>query len=133
MFRKIAARLAKTKYVREALEDTADLKSMRIQRSTRMIMGLILIGFSYIIGWPAVGAFGVLAVYFREPLIVAIGGPVIYGISHLVFLAGAWLAGAEHARFLMRYTTKVVFRKILRYNTETPTTPGVHPTSGKPH
>jgi hypothetical protein len=133
MFRKIAARLAKTKYVREALEDTTDLKSLRLQRSPRMTVGLILICFSYIIGWPAVGAFGVLAVYFREPLVVAIGGPVIYGISHLVFLAGAWLAGAEHARFLMRYTTKVVFRKILRHGTETPTTPGVHPTSGKPH
>lgn len=128
MFRKIAASLAKTKYVREALEDTADLKSMRIQRSPRMIMGLILIGFSYIIGWPAVTAFGVLAVYFREPLIVVIGGPVIYGISHVVFLIGAWLAGAEHVRFLMRYTTKVIFRKILRYDRETTPASGVHPT-----
>ena len=133
MFRKIAARLAKTKYVREALEDTADLKSLRIQRTPRMITGLILIGFSYIIGWPAVGAFGLLAVYFREPLIVAIGGPVIYGISHLVFLAGAWLAGAEHARFFMRYATKVIFRKILRHDKETPTASGVHPTGGTPH
>jgi len=133
MFQKVAARLAKTKYIREALEDTADIKSMRIQRSPRMVMGLILIGFSYIIGWPAVGVFGVLAVYFREPLIVAIGGPVIYGISHVVFLVGAWLAGAEHARFLMRYTTKVIFRKILRRDGETTPASGVHPTSGEPH
>ena len=133
MVRKIAARLAKTKYVREALEDTADLKSIRIQRSPRMITGLILIGFSYIIGWPAVAAFGVLAVYFREPLIVAIGGPVIYGISHVVFLAGAWLAGAEHARFLMKYTTKVIFRKILGHDGETSPPSGVYPTSGEPH
>lgn len=132
MVRTIAARLAKTKYVREALEDTADLKSIRIERSPRLIMGLILIGFSYIIGWPAVAVFGILAVYFREPLIAAIGGPVIYGISHVVFLVGAWLAGAEHARFVMRYTTKVIFKKILRQDGETTPSSGVHPTNGKP-
>ena len=132
MFRKIAARLAKTKYVRAALEDTADLQSLRIERSPRMITGLILIGFSYLIGWPAVGAFGVLAVYFREPLIVAIGGPLIYGISHVVFLIGAWLAGAEHARFLMKYATKVIFRKIAHHNGGTTSVSGTPPT-GRNH
>jgi len=132
MIRKIAARLAKTKYVREALEDTTDLKSLRIQQSPRMIMGLILIGFSYIIGWPAVAAFGILAVYFREPLIVVIGGPVIYGISHVVFLIGAWLAGAKHARFLMRYATKVIFRKIPHHDGETTSASG-GPPNGSNH
>ena len=115
MIRKIAERLARTKYVREALDDPAvlSLKDIRIPYSTRIIVGLILIGFSYIIGWPAVAALAFLAVYFKEPLIVIIGGPVIYGISHVVFLVGAWLAGAQHARLLMRYATKVLFRKIL--------------------
>jgi hypothetical protein len=82
--------------------------------SNRMIVGLILIGFSYIIGWPAVAALSFLAVYFQEPLIVIIGGPVTYGLSHLVFLAGAWLSGAEHARSLMRHAKILLFKKILR-------------------
>lgn len=81
-----------------------------------MTIGLILIGFSYIIGWPAVAALSFLAVYFQEPLIVIIGGPVTYGLSHLVFLAGAWLSGAEHARILMRHATKLLFKKILRHH-----------------
>jgi hypothetical protein len=119
MIRKIAERLAKTKYVREALEDTTELKDIRRERSARMIFGLVLVGFSYIIGWPAVAALGVLAVYFREPLIAIIGGPLIYGLSHVVFLVGAWLAGARHARILMRYATKVLFKKILHHDART--------------
>lgn len=113
MIRTILERLAETTYVRESLEDRTELKDLRKEHSARMIAGLILVGFSYVIGWPAVTALGILAVYFREPLIVIIGGPVIYGLSHLVFLLGAWLAGARHARLLMRYATKVLFRKML--------------------
>jgi hypothetical protein len=116
MIRKIAERLAKTKYVREAMEDPTELKDIRRERSTRMIVGLVLVGFSYIIGWPAVTALGILAVYSREPLVALVGGPIIYGFSHLVFLAGAWLAGARHARILIRYATKVLFRKILHHD-----------------
>jgi hypothetical protein len=130
MIRKIAERLAKTNYVREALEDPAviSLRDIRFQYSSRIITGLILIGFSYLIGWPAVAAFGILAAYFEEPLILVIGGPTIYGISHVVFLVGAWLAGAQHARLLMRYATKSLFRKFLQNNEGAPATSGVHPT-----
>jgi hypothetical protein len=130
MIRKIAERLAKTKYVREVLKDptVTSLKDIKIQFSFRIIAGLILIGFSYIIGWPAVAAFGFLAVYFEEPLIVVIGGPTIYGISHVVFLVGAWLAGARHARLLMRHATKSIFRKILPNSREKSAISDVHPT-----
>ncbi len=131
MFQKIAEYLAKTEYVRKTLEEPADLKDIGNWRSTWTLMGIILIGFSYIIGWPAVAALGVLAVYFREPLIVAIGGPVIYGFSHVVFLAGVWLVGARHARLLMRYATKQLFRKILRRGTEEPPASGAPENSGK--
>jgi hypothetical protein len=115
MIQKIVERLARTKYVRESLEDQTDLKDLRKRHSTRIIFGLFLIGFSYIIGWPAVAALSFLAVYFQEPLIILIGGPITYGFSHLLFLAGAWLSGAEHARILMRQATKLLFRKILRH------------------
>jgi hypothetical protein len=128
IIRKTAERLAQTKFIREALEDPVDLKDIWKQPSARMIIGLWLVAFSYIIGWPAVAVLGILSVYLREPLIVAVGGPVTYGFSHLVFLVGAWLAGAQHARLLMRYATKVIFRKIL-HNSKKSATSDVHPTS----
>jgi hypothetical protein len=118
MIRKIAERLAKTKYIRGAMEDQTDIKDIWKQPTPRMIVGLTLVGFSYIIGWPAVAAMGFLSVYFREPLLIVIGGPLTYVFSHLVFLAGAWLAGTQYARILMKYVTKVLFRKILRHDTE---------------
>lgn len=115
MIRKVVERLSRTKFVRESLEDQTELKDVPNRRSPRIIFGFFLIGFSYIIGWPAVAALSFLAVYFEEPLIVVIGGPTTYGFSHLVFLAGAWLSGAEHARILIRHATKLLFRKILSH------------------
>ncbi len=83
-----------------------------------MMIGLVLIGFSYLIGWPAVAALGILAAYFREPLLVVVGGPFTYGLSHVVFIIGAWLAGAPYyIRILTRYATESLFRKLLRPST----------------
>jgi hypothetical protein len=118
MIRKITERLAKTKYIRDAMEDQTDVKDIWKRPTPRMIIGVALVGFSYIIGWPAVTALGILAVYSRKPMIIVLGGPITYGISHLVFLAGAWLAGAQYAQILIKYTAKTLFRKILRHRTK---------------
>lgn len=115
MTRKIVQRLANIPYVRAALAEEIDLKALRIKQPTpRMMTGIILIGLSYILGWPAVATFGLMAVYFEEPLLAAIGGPAIYGFSYLVFFAGAWLAGADYAKLLMKYLTKLLFRRFCR-------------------
>lgn len=119
MIRKIAERLARTDYVRDTLEHPPDLRDIRRRPSPRVWVGLFLVGLSYIIGWPAVAVFGVLAAWFREPLIVAVGGPLTYGLSHLVFLTGAWLAGAQYVRLLMKHATRRAFEKILFRNTRT--------------
>ena len=78
-----------------------------------MILGIILIGFSYLIGWPAVALFGILSIYFGQPLILIIGGPVIYGISHLVFIAGLYLAGARYSYVFLRWATRKALEKVL--------------------
>ncbi|NPU83560.1 MAG: hypothetical protein HPY65_03645 [Syntrophaceae bacterium] len=123
MIRKIAERLARTEYVRDALEHPADLREIRRKPSPRVWAGLFLVGLSYIIGWPAVAVFGVLAAWFREPLIVAIGGPLTYGLSHLMFLAGAWLAGAQYIRLLTKHVTGRAMGKIFLRNGRTVTKP----------
>jgi len=112
-FHKLTAHLAETKFVRTALTEEIDIGAFRVKPTPRMIAGLILVGLSYVLGWPAVAASGFLAFYQGEPLIAVIGGPAIYAISHLLFFAGAWLAGAEHVRILTRYGTKLLFKKLL--------------------
>jgi hypothetical protein len=77
-----------------------------------MIVGISAIGISYIIGWPAVGLLGVVSLHLREPLIVTIGGPMTYGLSHLVFIFGMYLAGAEYARVFFRWATRVAMEKL---------------------
>jgi hypothetical protein len=109
---KIAGRLARTRFGREALEEKADLSLLRAKPTPRIWLGLGLVGFSYVIGWPAVGLLAWIAYSLGEPLILAIGGPVTYGLSNLVFWAGTWLAGSRYIGILLRWFTGKVIEKI---------------------
>jgi len=107
-------RIAETDYVRAAIADKADLNAFKQKPSVRTILGIAIIGFSYIIGWPAIGALGALSVYLKRPLLLAVGGPVLYGLSHLVFMAGMYLAGAEYTKIFLRWATRVSMEKLMR-------------------
>ena len=108
----MVARLAATRFVREALAEKADLKAMRAKPTPRLWIGLGLMGFSYIIGWPAVGLLAWISYRLREPLIVIVGGPATYGLSHLVFLAGFYLAGVHYAQILLRWGTRRLVERL---------------------
>lgn len=110
-------RLADTAFVRRAIEDKADLSAFRQRPSLRVVSGVGAIMFSYIIGWPLIAGLGALSVYWNRPLIVVVGGPVAYGLSHLVFLLGMYLAGAEYTWIFFRWATRVAVVKLLdRYS-----------------
>jgi hypothetical protein len=86
-----------------------------------VIVGVALIGFSYIIGWPAVALLGVLAAHFKRAAIVVVGGPLIYGLSHVVFMVGMYFAGNRYAPIFLRCAARAVTRKLLeRYPGEAP-------------
>jgi hypothetical protein len=109
---KVLIKIAGTRFVRTAMEDQADLSAFRQRPTPRMMVGISAIGISYIIGWPAVGLLGMVSLHLQEPLIVAIGGPVTYGLSHLAFILGMYLAGAEYARVFFRWATRVAVEKL---------------------
>ena len=75
--------------------------------------GLFLILFSYVIGLPAVGALGIIAHYTGKPLILAVGGPLVYGLSHLMFLIGMYFAGRDYAVACLKQVMKFL-RKMKR-------------------
>lgn len=110
---KILNKIAQTEYVRSAVEDKADLSAFKERPSKRIVIGIGVIIFSYIIGWPAVSAFGALSVYLKEPLILVVGGPLIYGTSHLVFILGMYLAGAKYTRIFMRWATRMAVERFM--------------------
>jgi hypothetical protein len=107
----IIKRISETEYVRSAIEDKADLSAFKEKPSIRVILGVSAICFSYIIGWPAIGALGALAIYLNRPWLIAIGGPLLYGMSHLVFLLGMYLAGYNYTKIFLRWATRVAVEK----------------------
>lgn len=113
MIGKIARSLAGTKIIRKVLENPADLSEFSRPPSTRVVVGLIVIGLSYVMGWPAVAACAFLSAHFEDVRIAALG-PVSYGLSYLVFLLGAWIARAPYyLNVLVRYAVRAIFRKAL--------------------
>ena len=113
----IIKRICETGYVRSALKDKADLSAFKEKPSIRTILGVSAIGFSYIIGWPAISALGALAVYLNRPWLIVIGGPLLYGLSHLVFLLGMYLAGANYTKIFLRWATRMAVEKWMSKNT----------------
>jgi hypothetical protein len=114
MISRIVNRIANTPYARMAVEEKADLSAFKQKPSARILLGVFLIGFSYIIGWPAVSALAGLAVYLQEPLVAVIGGPLTYGLSHLVFMAGMYLTGAKYTAIFLRWATRVAVEKFMK-------------------
>ena len=112
---KILGKVAATKFVQRAMADQADLSAFRKRPTPRAIVGLSAIGISYIIGWPAVALLGAVSIHLNKPMIALIGGPVTYGLSHLVFILGMYLAGAEYARVFLRWAVRATMEKLMGY------------------
>ena len=68
---------------------------------------------SYVIGLPALGLLGALSVYQNKPFLILIGGPLLLIASHLVFLAGVYLAGGRYLMVFLRWATRVVLEKYM--------------------
>ncbi len=113
IIKKTALYLARKKYCKTAIEDRADLTAIREKPTRSMIVGLILVAFSYVIGLPAVIALGVIAVWMKDKRIVLIGGPLIYAISTILFIIGIKMAGKKKLQVFSRWVVRFVLEKIL--------------------
>jgi len=98
LMHKVANWVSRTEYGRKALNEPGDLGLFKQRPSPGVILGLVLLGVSYLIGWPVVGLTAVLAAYYREPLILLIGGPAVYGLSWVVFGVSMLLLGVHSYR-----------------------------------
>jgi hypothetical protein len=86
-------RLARLPLVQRALETPIDPVLLR-PASTRIVVGLILLVASYFLAWPAIALLGAIAAWLRRPVLL-LGGPVLYGLSWLVFAIGLALIGSK--------------------------------------
>lgn len=113
IFKKTAFYFAQKKFCRRAIKECADLSSFKEKPSISISVGIFLILFSYVIGLPAVIALGIIAAWLKKPLIGIIGGPLIYGVSTLIFIIGIKLAGKKYVVVFIRWMTRVILEKIL--------------------
>ena len=111
---KLVAKLASTRFVRNAMEEEADLSAFKQKPSVRVLLGVGAIALSYVIGWPLIALLGALSVYYQEPIIVLLGGPAAYGLSHLTFILGMYLAGARYSWIFLRWLTRITMLKLLK-------------------
>ena len=104
---KLGLRLSRLKFVRSAIEDHADLHSSGKLMTARFVTGLILMPLSFIICWPVISVLGGLAMHFKKPLILVIGGPTLYIISAVGFAMGVSMAGKKAATVFFRWRARV--------------------------
>ncbi len=113
MKQELIKKCARREFVRSALRDKADLSAFNERPSFAVLFGVFLIVFSYVLAWPTIGVLGYLATIYSRPLIVIVGGPVMYGLSHLVFIIGMYLAGARYSMIVLRWATRKMMQKLL--------------------
>jgi len=119
--KKIVFRLSRIRSVRSAIVDRPDLSAFRRRPGPKAVCGLAVLAFSYVIGWPLIALLGFFSIHLDKPAIVAIGGPVAYGISHLVFMLGIYLAGAKYSRIFLRWAVcQGMIRLMTRYQLPLP-------------
>lgn len=95
MLQSFKKRLATTRLVRRIASNPVDLEAFKQKPSPKFILGLTIIGISYITTWPLITLLGILAVCFKKPLLFAVGSPAAYAVSHLMFMLGAFIAGKD--------------------------------------
>ena len=120
--KKLLIRLTRTRLVKSVFAEGADLSAFRRRPDLRVVSGVTAIAFSYVISWPLIALLGIAAVHYGNAAIVVVGGPVAYGLSHLVFLLGMYLAGAKYSRIFLRWAVmQCMTRLMARYRLPLPT------------
>ncbi len=102
--------------MQNAINEKADLSAFKSPPAhiiAKNILGLGLILFSYVIGWPLIIILGIISFTFMQPMILAIGGPVAYGISHLVFLIGMYITGKDYTIIFTKWLARIITEKLL--------------------
>jgi hypothetical protein len=111
--RKIARGIAETKFGINAINENVDRNAFKEKPSAKGFLGILLMLMSYIIGWPMIGLFGALSLYWKEPLIFIVGGPLLFVVAHLAFLAGLYLAGGKYIMPFIRWATRVTLKRLI--------------------
>ena len=111
LLRSIARRLALTKFGQKSLTKPDGLSILKQKPDTRVYVGLVLMAMSFLIGLPALAFLSYLAVKLGKPMTIAVGGPVVILLVHIMFGVGVYLAGQNYAANVLQWATKRFLQK----------------------
>ena len=111
LLRSIARKLVLTKFGQKSLTKPDGLSILKQQPSTRVYVGLVLLAMSYLISLPALAFLSYLSVKLSKPMIIAVGGPVVFLFVHIMFGVGVYLAGQNYALGVLHWATKRFLQK----------------------
>jgi hypothetical protein len=66
---------------------------------------------SFLISLPALAFLTYLSVKLTKPIIIAVGGPVVFILVHIMFGVGVYLAGNNYALEILHWATKRFLQK----------------------
>ncbi len=107
--------LGKNRFIKRVLSDPADLSMFREKPSTQFILGMGIVGLSYLMAWPFITVLGAVSIYLSWPALFLIGSPVAYGLSHLVFLAGMAIAGKDSIKYVHALNRWLLYCLVSRF------------------
>jgi hypothetical protein len=120
IIRKIALYFARKEFCQSAINERADLSVFKEKPSFAVLVGILLVAFSYLIGLPAVIVMGIVAAWLNNALLAAVVIPLIYGLSWLTFILGMYLAGPRYGKAIGRWAARVILEKILGEKAKNP-------------
>ena len=107
----VARRLARTRFGQRALTQPDRPGILKQKPTKRVYGGLALMALSALTGLPALALLSYLAVRMGKPMIIAVGGPVVFALVHIIFGLGVYLAGQNYAIEALLWVTKRFLEK----------------------
>ena len=111
LLRSFARRLAQTRFGQKSLTQPNGLSIFKQQPGTRVYVGLVLMAMSFLISLPALAFLSYLSVKLSQPMAIAVGGPVVILLVHIMFGVGVYLAGQNYAVTVLHWATKRFLQK----------------------
>jgi hypothetical protein len=111
LLRYAARKLAQTKFGQESLNKPDALSSLKKKPGARVYVGLTLMVMSFLISLPALAFLGYLSSKWSKPMTIAVGGPVVIILVHIMFGVGVYLAGQNYAKLFLQWAAKRFLQK----------------------
>jgi len=111
LLRSIARRLAQTEFGQKSLTKPDGLPILKQQPGAHVYVGLVLLAMSFLISLPVLALLSYLSVKLTKPMIIVVGGPIVFLSVHIMFGVGVNLAGKNYALEVLHRATKRFLKK----------------------